>query len=156
MAWLALTGLLMPIGILTEVYFGAPPVFVLIGAMAMTASVIWLGISFFKMKTQTISKKVKLNKMTNAIGIEKDKVEQLAPKLNVLLAHYFIFYQNTRGYHWNIKGDKFFELHLKFEELYNELCLKIDAVADHILTLGYFPELIIRNTVNPQPLKKVM
>lgn len=54
-SWLALTGLLMPIGILAEVYVGAPPVFVLIGAMAMTASVIWLGISFFKMKAQTIS-----------------------------------------------------------------------------------------------------
>ncbi len=50
-SWLALTGLLMPIGILAEVYFGAPPVFVLIGALAMTASVVWLGISFFKMKT---------------------------------------------------------------------------------------------------------
>lgn len=48
---LALTGLLMPIGILAEVYFGAPPVFVLIGAIAMTASVVWLGIAFFKMKT---------------------------------------------------------------------------------------------------------
>ena len=52
-SWLALTGLLMPIGILAEVYFGAPPVFVLIGAMAMTASVLWLGVSFFKMKTST-------------------------------------------------------------------------------------------------------
>jgi hypothetical protein len=49
-SWLALTGLLMPIGILAEVYFGAPPVFVLVGAMAMTASVVWLGISFYKMK----------------------------------------------------------------------------------------------------------
>ena len=49
-SWLALTGLLMPIGILSEVYFGLPPIFVLIGAIAMTASVIWLGISFYKMK----------------------------------------------------------------------------------------------------------
>jgi hypothetical protein len=47
---LALTGLLMPIGILSEVYFGLPPIFVLIGAIAMTASVIWLGISFYKMR----------------------------------------------------------------------------------------------------------
>ena len=52
-SWLALTGLLMPIGILAELYFGAPPVFVLIGAMAMTASVLWLGVSFYKMKTST-------------------------------------------------------------------------------------------------------
>ena len=48
-SWLALTGLLMPLGILAEVYLGLPPIFVLIGAMAMTASVIWLGISFYKM-----------------------------------------------------------------------------------------------------------
>ena len=54
-SWLALTGLLMPLGILAEVYLGASPIFVLIGAIAMTASVIWLGNSFFKMKTQTIS-----------------------------------------------------------------------------------------------------
>ena len=54
-SWLALTGLLMPLGILAEVYLGLPPIFVLIGAMAMTASVIWLGISFYKMKIETIS-----------------------------------------------------------------------------------------------------
>ncbi len=47
---LALTGLLMPMGILTEVYFGLPPALVLIGAIAMTVSVIWLGIAFLKMK----------------------------------------------------------------------------------------------------------
>lgn len=49
-SWLALTGLLMPIGILTEVYFGLPPALVLIGAVAMTVSVVWLGIAFFNMK----------------------------------------------------------------------------------------------------------
>ena len=49
-SWLALTGLLMPIGILSEVYFSLPPVLVLIGAIAMTTSVIWLGITFLKKK----------------------------------------------------------------------------------------------------------
>ncbi|HRL70743.1 MAG TPA: hypothetical protein PLV47_06620 [Flavobacterium sp.] len=48
-SWLALIGLLMPIGILSEVYFGLPPALVLIGAISITTSVIWLGISFFKM-----------------------------------------------------------------------------------------------------------
>lgn len=49
-SWLALTGLLMPIGILAEIYLGLPPVLVLIGAIAMSTSVIWLGISFYAMK----------------------------------------------------------------------------------------------------------
>jgi hypothetical protein len=49
-SWLALTGLLMPIGILAEIYLGMSPIFVLIGALAMTASAIWLGFAFFNMK----------------------------------------------------------------------------------------------------------
>lgn len=77
---------------------------------------------------------------TNKIGLNKDKAANLANKLNVLLANYSVFYQNTRGYHWNIKGQKFFELHLKFEELYNDLLLKIDEIAERILTLEHTPE----------------
>ena len=71
----------------------------------------------------------------NSIGLDVKKSAELAAKLNTLLANYSIFYQNTRGYHWNIKGEKFFELHLKFEELYNDLFIKIDEVAERILTL---------------------
>lgn len=76
----------------------------------------------------------------NNIGLDAKKSEDLALKLNDLLANYSVFYQNTRGFHWNIKGDKFFELHIKFEELYNDITLKIDEVAERILTLGYAPK----------------
>lgn len=75
----------------------------------------------------------------NPIGLDIKKSDQLAEKLNELLANYSFFYQNVRGYHWNIKGEKFFELHVKFEELYNDLLLKIDEVAERILTLGHAP-----------------
>ena len=78
-------------------------------------------------------------KNLNSIGLDTKKSAGLADKLNKLLANYSIFYQNTRGYHWNIKGEKFFELHLKFEELYNDLFIKIDEVAERILTLGHSP-----------------
>lgn len=74
-----------------------------------------------------------------AIGLDVEQSQTLEKKLNVLLANYSIFYQNTRGFHWNIKGDKFFELHVKFEELYNDLKIKIDEIAERILTLGYSP-----------------
>ena len=79
-------------------------------------------------------------KNLNSIGLDLKKSAELADKLNTLLANYSIFYQNTRGYHWNIKGEKFFELHLKFEELYNDLFIKIDEVAERILTLGHSPQ----------------
>jgi starvation-inducible DNA-binding protein len=77
---------------------------------------------------------------SNGIGLGSADAKKLAEKLNELLANYSLFYQNTRGFHWNIKGDKFFELHAKFEELYNDLLMKIDEVAERILTLGFAPE----------------
>lgn len=73
------------------------------------------------------------------IGLDKANSKSLANGLNNLLADYMMFYQNTRGLHWNIKGEKFFELHLKFEELYTNLLLKVDEVAERILTLGATP-----------------
>ena len=73
--------------------------------------------------------------MKNLIGIDKTKAIELSGSLNQLLADYQIFYQNLRGLHWNIKGKEFFELHLKFEEFYNDAVLKIDEIAERILTL---------------------
>ncbi len=78
--------------------------------------------------------------MTNFIGLDHEKSKVLAEKLNELLADYSIFYQNTRGYHWNITGDKFFELHDKFQEMYEDLFVKIDEVAERIKTLGHTPD----------------
>lgn len=49
-SWMALIGLLMPLGILGEIYAGLSPIFVLVGALSMTSSVVAMGISFLKMK----------------------------------------------------------------------------------------------------------
>ncbi len=80
-----------------------------------------------------------MNKL-NRIGLNIKESEMLAIQLNELLANYSIFYQNVRGYHWNVQGEKFFELHTKFEELYNDLFIKIDEIAERILTLSSKPE----------------
>jgi starvation-inducible DNA-binding protein len=76
---------------------------------------------------------------TNQIGLNTSQSNQLAKELNTLLANYQMFYQNLRGFHWNIQGPSFFELHLKFEELYNDAVLKVDEIAERILTLGGTP-----------------
>lgn len=77
--------------------------------------------------------------MKNSIGLDAQAAGELAAELNVLLANFQLFYINVRGFHWNIKGTDFFELHLKFEELYTDAQLKIDEVAERILTLGHTP-----------------
>jgi starvation-inducible DNA-binding protein len=75
----------------------------------------------------------------NYIGLDKDGAQGLCTKLNTLLAAYQLHYQNLRGLHWNIQGNAFFELHLKYEELYTRTQVIIDDLAERILTLGGHP-----------------
>ncbi|ASD68678.1 Dps family protein [Pseudoalteromonas piscicida] len=71
----------------------------------------------------------------NSIGLDKAKSQALVTSLNTLLSSYQIQYMNARGFHWNIKGREFFELHLKFEEIYTLLLEKVDEIAERILTI---------------------
>ena len=75
----------------------------------------------------------------NSIGLDTNKAKILAKELNTLLANFQLYYQNLRGIHWNIKGRAFFNLHIKFEELYNDANMKVDEIAERILTLGETP-----------------
>ncbi|GAP77126.1 MULTISPECIES: Dps family protein [Pseudoalteromonas] len=75
----------------------------------------------------------------NAIGLDSEETQNVIESLNRLLSCYQIQYMNARGFHWNIKGRDFFELHVKFEEIYNLLLEKVDEIAERILTLGGEP-----------------
>ncbi len=75
----------------------------------------------------------------NSIGLSADKSKLTSNDLNVLLANFQRYYQSLRGIHWNIKGKRFFDLHVKFEELYDDANVKVDEIAERILTLGGVP-----------------
>lgn len=75
----------------------------------------------------------------NSLGLETEKTKEIATDLNHLLANFQIYYQNLRGIHWNIKGKRFFDLHVKFEELYTDANVKVDEIAERVLTLGETP-----------------
>ncbi|CAM3731791.1 DNA-binding ferritin-like protein (oxidative damage protectant) [Flavobacterium saliperosum S13] len=75
----------------------------------------------------------------NSLGLPIKQTQILVAELNILLSNFQIYYQNLRGLHWNIRGKRFFDLHLKFEELYNDSQLKIDLIAERVLTLGGTP-----------------
>lgn len=78
-------------------------------------------------------------KATNLIGLDTGKSQKVINLLNELLANYQIYYQNLRGFHWNVRGNRFFVLHTKFEELYNDAIGKVDEIAERVLTLGGVP-----------------
>lgn len=73
------------------------------------------------------------------LDLDKEKTKTTVDKLNVLLADYHLYYQKLRNFHWNIVGYSFFDLHEKFEEMYDDAKLKVDEIAERILTLRFQP-----------------
>lgn len=75
----------------------------------------------------------------NILNLDKEKTTITVNQLNILLADFHLYYQKLRNFHWNIVGKSFFDLHIKFEEMYDDTKLKVDEIAERILTLRYQP-----------------
>jgi len=75
-------------------------------------------------------------------------------QLNTLLSSYQLHYQNLRSLHWNIKGQAFFELHLKYEELYTRAQVIIDDLAERILSIGETPLSRFSDYLNTSSIKE--
>jgi len=75
----------------------------------------------------------------NYLNLNEEDVLPVVTELNILLADYHLYYQKLRSNHWNITGKNFFDLHDKFEEFYNDAQVKIDEIAERVLTLRYHP-----------------
>lgn len=73
------------------------------------------------------------------LGFSAMETLEIVQGLNGLLADYHIHYQKLRNFHWNVKGPSFFQLHEKFEELYNSARTNIDEIAERIRVFGQAP-----------------
>lgn len=73
------------------------------------------------------------------LGLDEKKTANTVKELNTLLADYHLYYQKLRNFHWNVIGKNFFDLHEKFEELYDDAKIKVDEIAERILTLRFQP-----------------
>lgn len=67
------------------------------------------------------------------------KEKDLNAQLNELVATWSVQYTKLHNFHWYVNGPSFFTLHTKFEELYNEVTLNLDEVAERILSKGGKP-----------------
>lgn len=65
--------------------------------------------------------------------------KNLNEHLNKLVATWSVLYTKLHNFHWYVNGVSFFTLHTKFEELYNEVTLNLDEVAERILSRGGKP-----------------
>ena len=71
--------------------------------------------------------------------MQDEKLLPVVMDLNTLLSDYHMYYQKLRSFHWNILGKNFFDLHEQFENMYNDAQVKIDEIAERILTLRHHP-----------------
>ncbi len=69
------------------------------------------------------------------IGISDTDRTQVAQSLKTILADSYTLYLQTHFFHWNVYGPQFRELHLMFEEQYNELAVAVDDIAERIRAL---------------------
>lgn len=78
-------------------------------------------------------------KIINRLGFNHKDKTQLIKELNLLIASNHVHYQKLRNFHWNVEGRDFFELHVRFEELYNFSKVNIDNIAERIRVFGDRP-----------------
>lgn len=69
-------------------------------------------------------------------------------ELNELVATWSVLYTKLHNYHWYVTGPSFFTLHEKFEELYNEVTLSLDEIAERILTRNGNPVATLKEHLN--------
>ena len=70
------------------------------------------------------------------IGINPDNRSKSAEALKGLLASTYTLYLKTHGYHWNVEGPHFQQLHIQFMEQYTEMWQAVDELAERIRALG--------------------
>jgi len=99
--------------------------------------------------------KVKEKKTFIKLGFRPLEAAELVIKLNELLANYHVHYQKLRNFHWNVKGDDFFDLHEKFELQYNQAKLNIDEIAERVRVFGKTPLSTLKEYLEHSTIKEV-
>lgn len=66
-------------------------------------------------------------------------VAAMTGMLNKQVANCTVMFMKLHHFHWYVKGDGFYTLHEKFEQLYDEMNENLDALAERLLTIGGQP-----------------
>jgi DNA-binding ferritin-like protein len=75
----------------------------------------------------------------NSVGLPREVVNELVPELDRHVSSMFVLYHDYQKQHWYVEGPQFRDLHLYFEECYNQVHEDLDAIAERMTVLGGFP-----------------
>ena len=88
------------------------------------------------------------------LGFNKKDTSELIDQVNILISSYHVHYQKLRNFHWNVTGKDFFDLHDKFEELYNFSKVNIDDLAERVRVFGAFPTATLQEYLDSSKIKE--
>ncbi|MCM3693107.1 Dps family protein [Neobacillus niacini] len=84
----------------------------------------------------------------------KTKNKSLTEALNRQVANFSVLHMKLHHFHWYVKGENFFTLHVKFEELYKEAALHLDNIAERMLSQRALPVATLTETLELTSLKE--
>jgi len=84
----------------------------------------------------------------------KKENDVLTESLNTQVANFSVLYMKLHNYHWYVKGENFFTLHVKFEELYTEVALHLDTIAERMLSLRSVPTATLEEQLQLSSIKE--
>ncbi len=80
--------------------------------------------------------------------------EKVQQGLNGLLADSTVLYEKLHAFHWMLVGPQFFQMHAKFEDLYDQFAKVTDDIAERILTVGGKPVATLRGVLELAQIKE--
>jgi len=89
------------------------------------------------------------------LGFHRMEAAEITTKLNVVLSTYQVFYHKAQTFHWNVKGGDFFDVHGITEELYKDLVIHIDAIAERIRLFGAIPNYRLSDYIRDSVVKEI-
>lgn len=82
-------------------------------------------------------------------------MKKLHDSMNVQLSNWSVLYVKLHHFHWYVKGPHFPTLHVKFEELYELAALKLDELAERILSIEGKPASTMKEFLSLATIKEV-
>ena len=75
----------------------------------------------------------------NPVGLSEEAVQDLIPKLDEIQCTLWTLYHQYHKHHWLVEGPQFRDMHLFFEENYEEVHEYVDRIAERVTALGGIP-----------------
>ncbi len=76
-------------------------------------------------------------------------------KLHTLLSDFVVCYHKIQNFHWYARGENFYTIHEKLDELYSSLLECVDDIAESMLMLELQPVASLREYLDMASIKEV-